>query len=74
MYVYCWYFVFYLQVDLWCLGILCYEFLVGKPPFEAETSQLTYDRITKVGIYIDLLDFMTCTYVVYHGRIIALSR
>jgi aurora kinase A len=36
------------KVDLWCLGILCYEFLVGKPPFEAETSKLTYDRITKV--------------------------
>ncbi|KFM78735.1 Aurora kinase A-A, partial [Stegodyphus mimosarum] len=25
------------KVDLWCLGVLCYEFLVGKPPFEADS-------------------------------------
>merc|ERR1712025_9108 len=24
------------KVDLWSLGVLTYEFLVGKPPFEAE--------------------------------------
>ena len=37
-----------LQVDLWGLGVLCYEFLVGNPPFEAKTSQQTYERISKV--------------------------
>lgn len=36
------------KVDLWCLGILCYEFLCGKPPFESETYDQTYKRITKV--------------------------
>ena len=31
------------KVDLWCLGVLCYEFLVGKPPFE--TSSVTATRV-----------------------------
>ncbi|XP_054710777.1 aurora kinase B-like [Uloborus diversus] len=38
-------------VDLWCLGILCYEFLVGKPPFESETQNDTYSKIKKCEIY-----------------------
>ncbi|GFO26191.1 Aurora kinase a-a [Plakobranchus ocellatus] len=37
-------------VDLWSLGVLCYEFLVGKPPFEAETNAETYRRICKVDL------------------------
>ena len=36
------------KVDLWSLGVLTYEFLVGKPPFEAESNNETYRRITKV--------------------------
>ncbi|XP_041454748.1 aurora kinase C-like isoform X2 [Lytechinus pictus] len=36
------------KVDLWSLGVLCYEFLVGKPPFEAEGANETYRRITRV--------------------------
>ncbi|XP_029773834.1 aurora kinase A [Suricata suricatta] len=36
------------KVDLWSLGVLCYEFLVGKPPFEASTYQETYRRISRV--------------------------
>lgn len=36
------------KVDLWSLGVLCYEFLVGKPPFEASTYQETYKRISRV--------------------------
>lgn len=36
------------KVDLWSLGVLCYEFLVGMPPFEAHTHQETYRRISRV--------------------------
>ena len=37
-------------VDLWSLGVLCYEFLVGSPPFEAEGHSETYRRICKVDL------------------------
>ncbi|KAA0191238.1 hypothetical protein HAZT_HAZT001507 [Hyalella azteca] len=36
------------KVDLWSLGVLCYEFLCGSPPFETESSSATYKRITRV--------------------------
>uniref|UniRef100_A0A914S333 Aurora kinase n=1 Tax=Parascaris equorum TaxID=6256 RepID=A0A914S333_PAREQ len=36
------------SVDLWSLGVLCYEFLVGRPPFESKTSSETYKLILKV--------------------------
>lgn len=36
------------KVDLWCLGILTYEFLVGKPPFETEDANSTYRKILAV--------------------------
>ncbi|MFH4984563.1 hypothetical protein AB6A40_011272 [Gnathostoma spinigerum] len=35
------------KVDLWSLGVLCYEFLVGKPPFESKTTVETYRRICR---------------------------
>mmetsp|Transcript_27141 Transcript_27141/g.51297 ORF Transcript_27141/g.51297 Transcript_27141/m.51297 type:complete len:359 (-) Transcript_27141:338-1414(-) len=37
-------------VDVWSLGVLCYEFLVGKPPFEAEGHNETYKRISRVDL------------------------
>ena len=37
-------------VDLWSLGVLCYELLVGKPPFETESNSETYRRITRIDI------------------------
>ncbi|XP_040837216.1 aurora kinase A isoform X2 [Ochotona curzoniae] len=45
------------KVDLWSLGVLCYEFLVGKPPFEANTYQETYRRISRVEFTFP--DFVT---------------
>lgn len=34
------------KVDLWSLGVLMYEFLVGQAPFE-DTPAMTYRRIAK---------------------------
>lgn len=38
------------SVDQWCLGVLCYEFLVGSPPFESEDSKQTYAKITRIEV------------------------
>lgn len=38
------------RVDFWCLGVLCYEFLVGRPPFESGQQEDTYKRIQAVDV------------------------
>ncbi|GLT57209.1 hypothetical protein SLA2020_301970 [Shorea laevis] len=38
------------SVDIWSLGILCYEFLYGVPPFEAIEHSETYRRIMQVDL------------------------
>lgn len=34
-------------VDWWMLGILLFELLAGRPPFEAETTELLYDEVRR---------------------------
>ena len=38
------------KYDIWCLGIMTYELLTGKTPFEGNDSQETYKKIIN-GIY-----------------------
>ena len=38
------------SADIWSLGVLTYEFLVGNPPFEAEDHKTTYKRIARVDL------------------------
>ncbi|KAH6817834.1 ataurora3 [Perilla frutescens var. frutescens] len=37
-------------VDNWTMGVLCYEFLYGVPPFEAKQQSDTFRRIMKVDL------------------------
>lgn len=37
------------KIDLWSVGILTYELLVGKPPFETTNYDDTYARIMSVN-------------------------
>lgn len=38
------------NLDLWCLGVLCYEFLCGKAPFHSASSQETFRKISRVEL------------------------
>ncbi|WVF69130.1 hypothetical protein IAT40_003904 [Kwoniella sp. CBS 6097] len=41
------------QVDLWALGVLCYEFVAGGPPFEDMSGHAaTYRRIRNIDLHI----------------------
>ncbi|KIO25684.1 hypothetical protein M407DRAFT_75349 [Tulasnella calospora MUT 4182] len=36
------------KVDHWAIGVLAYEFLCGRPPFEDKDEKATYKRIVRV--------------------------
>ncbi|OQR95282.1 aurora-like protein kinase [Achlya hypogyna] len=38
-------------VDIWTLGVLMYECIVGQPPFEADGTAATYERILRVDLH-----------------------
>ncbi|CAM9721136.1 unnamed protein product [Hapterophycus canaliculatus] len=50
------------STDIWSLGVLAYEFIVGVPPFEAEGHHATYRRISRVDIRwpSSLVSFRMC--------------
>ena len=38
------------SVDIWSLGVLAFEFVTGKAPFESENAPSTYNKIRNLMI------------------------
>ena len=37
--------------DMWCVGVLIYEFLTGRDPFSPDPSQFTSQRAFEKKLY-----------------------
>lgn len=53
------------KIDLWCLGVLTYEMILGKPPFDSQTQHETIRMIRSIELTFpstatsDLRDLIT---------------
>lgn len=61
------------SVDIWSIGILCFEFLTGNPPFESRSNdnQDTYDSILKLKI--DFTEYMSDEAINFIGGILKIN-
>lgn len=41
-----------LSVDIWCLGVLTYELLTGKVPYEGDKHTVVMSKINNVHIFL----------------------
>ena len=37
-------------LDIWCLGVLCFELLAGSTPFKADTEEQTQSKISNFKV------------------------